>query len=152
MFSGISQPHSRGSVSLTGPNPDDPLHVVTNGLSEPEDVKAALASVALTREMGNSPVLASLNRCEVMPGNIQGPDLLNFLRNAAVTYWHETCTAKMGQDAMSVVDSELRVYGIQNLRIADGSVFPRIPRGNTMAPCVVVGERAAELLKRAHGA
>ena len=109
MFSGISQPHSRGSVSLSGPNPDDPLHVVTNGLSKPEDVKAGFASVALSREIGNSPVLASLNRREVMPGNIQSSDLLNFLRNAAVTYWHETCTAKMGRDTMSVVDGELRV-------------------------------------------
>ena len=152
MFSGISQPHSRGSVSLSGPNPNDPLHIVTNGLSEPADVEAGLASVALAREIGNAPALASLNRREVMPGKLRGPDLLNFLRNAAVTFWHETCTAKMGRDAMSVVDSELRVHGIQNLRIADGSVFPRIPRSNTMAPCVVVGERASELLQKAHSA
>lgn len=57
----------------------------------------------------------------------------------------------MGRDAMSVVDAQLRVYGIECLRIADGSIMPRITTGNTMAPCVVIGERAAEMLKEANG-
>jgi choline dehydrogenase len=56
----------------------------------------------------------------------------------------------MGQDPMSVVDGELKVYGIQNLRIADASIMPRITTGNTMAPCVIIGERAAEILRREH--
>ncbi len=131
MFSGISQPHSRGRVSLSGPNPHDPLHIVRNGLSEPADVEAALASVALAREIGNAPALASLNRREVMPGNLRGPELLDFLRNAAVTYWQETCTAKMGRDAMSVVDSELRVYGIQS---ADRGWFCVSPYSKSQTP------------------
>jgi choline dehydrogenase len=54
----------------------------------------------------------------------------------------------MGRDAMSVVDGNLRVYGVDNLRIADGSIMPRVTTGNTMAPCVVIGERAGQLLKR----
>jgi choline dehydrogenase len=56
----------------------------------------------------------------------------------------------MGRDEMSVVDGDLRVYGIAGLRIADGSIMPRVTTGNTMAPCVVIGERAADLLKEAH--
>jgi choline dehydrogenase len=56
----------------------------------------------------------------------------------------------MGHDAMSVVDGSLKVHGIDNLRIADGSIMPRVTTGNTMAPCVVIGERAAEMLKAAH--
>jgi choline dehydrogenase len=56
----------------------------------------------------------------------------------------------MGRDAMSVVDGNLRVYGIDNLRIADGSIMPRVTTGNTMAPCVVIGERAGEILKKDH--
>ena len=56
----------------------------------------------------------------------------------------------MGRDSMSVVDGKLKVYGIENLRIADGSIMPRVTTGNTMAPCVIIGERAAELLKAAH--
>jgi choline dehydrogenase len=56
----------------------------------------------------------------------------------------------MGQDAMSVVDSQLKIYGIEHLRIADGSILPRSTTGNTMAPCVVIGERAADILKAQH--
>jgi choline dehydrogenase len=85
-----------------------------------------------------------------MPGSLKGAELENFIRDGVTTYWHQTCAAKMGRDAMSVVDGNLRVYGIDNLRIADGSVMPRVTTGNTMAPCVVIGERAAEMLKEDH--
>ena len=85
-----------------------------------------------------------------MPGNLKGAAVENFIRDAAVTYYHQTCTAKMGRDAMSVVDGNLKVYGIDSLRIADGSIMPRITTGNTMAPCVIIGERAAEVLKAKH--
>jgi choline dehydrogenase len=56
----------------------------------------------------------------------------------------------MGRDAMSVVDAQLKVYGIENLRIADGSIMPRVTTGNTMAPCIIIGERAAEVLRNEH--
>jgi choline dehydrogenase len=85
-----------------------------------------------------------------MPGNLKGAALENFIRDAAGSYWHQTCTAKMGYDAMSVVDGSLKVHGIDNLRIADGSIMPRVTTGNTMAPCVIIGERVAEMLKAAH--
>jgi choline dehydrogenase len=85
-----------------------------------------------------------------LPGNLKGAELERFIRDAAVTYWHQTCTAKMGRDAMSVVDAELKVYGIEKLRIADGSIMPRVTTGNTMAPCVIIGERAVEILKATH--
>jgi choline dehydrogenase len=86
-----------------------------------------------------------------MPGNLKGAALENFIRDAASTYWHQTCTAKMGHDAMSVVDGSLKVHGIDHLRIADGSIMPRVTTGNTMAPCVVIGERAGDILKIANG-
>ncbi len=95
MFAGVCRPHSRGSISLTGPNVDDPLRIETNALSDPADVKAALAAVALSREIGNASPLKSINKREALPGDLHGPDLLNFLRDAGVTYWHQTCTAKM---------------------------------------------------------
>jgi choline dehydrogenase len=82
---------------------------------------------------------------------MKGKSLETFVRDSVVTYWHQTCSAKMGRDSMSVVDGKLNVYGIEDLRIADGSIMPRITTGNTMAPCVVIGERAAEILKIAHG-
>lgn len=145
-FAGVARPHSRGAVSLTGRNPDDPLHIRTHALSHPDDIKAALATVALCREIGNAPPLRTIAKREVIPGNLQGRDLQNFLRNAAVTFWHQTCTAKMGRDEDSVVDSNLAVYGTEGLRVADGSILPRITTGNTMAPCVVIGERAADII------
>jgi len=85
-----------------------------------------------------------------MPGNLKGTALADFIRAAAATYHHQTCTAKMGRDAMSVVDAKLKVYGIENLRIADGSIMPRVTTGNTMAPCIVIGERAADALRAEH--
>ena len=85
-----------------------------------------------------------------MPGNLKGAELEKFIRDSVVTYWHQTCTAKMGRDPMSVVDANLKVYGIENLRIADGSIMPRVTTGNTMAPCVIIGERAGEILKADH--
>jgi choline dehydrogenase len=85
-----------------------------------------------------------------MPGNLTGSALEGFVRDAALSYWHMTCTTKMGRDAMSVVDGKLKVYGIDNLRIADGSIMPRVTTGNTMAPCVVIGELAAEILRTEH--
>src|ERR1700719_2478372 len=85
-----------------------------------------------------------------MPGNLKGDEPERFARDAVMTYWHQTGTAKMGQDEMSVVDGTLKVYGIERLRIADGSIMPRVTTGNTMAPCVIIGERAAEALRNEH--
>jgi choline dehydrogenase len=147
---GIVQPKSRGRIRLTGRNPLDPVQIEASYLSHPDDLKAAIALVGLCREIGNSCALRPFTKREVMPGNLTGAELENFIRNAAVTYHHQTCTAKMGRDAMSVVDGNLKVYGIDNLRIADGSVMPRVTTGNTMAPCVIIGERAAEVLKANH--
>jgi choline dehydrogenase len=83
---------------------------------------------------------------EVAPGALNGVDLEQFFRDGLVTFWHQCGTAKMGRDAMSVVDGRLRVYGVEGLRVADASIMPRVTTGNTMAPCVVIGERAADFL------
>jgi choline dehydrogenase len=148
---GLVRPRSRGSVMLTGSCPEDPVAVHANFLDSRRDVDALLYAVGLCREIGNSPQLRPFVRRELMPGPQSPAALEQWLRRAAGTYFHQTCTAKMGRDAMSVVDGSLRVYGIRGLRIADGSVMPAITTGNTMAPCVAIGERAADLLLRAHG-
>jgi choline dehydrogenase len=80
-------------------------------------------------------------------GNLNEADLERFIRNGLVTFWHQCSTAKMGRDSMSVVDGKLKVYGIEGLRIADASILPHVTTENTMAPCVVIGERAAEILR-----
>jgi choline dehydrogenase len=126
------------------------VQIQANMLSHPDDLKAAIAAVELCREIGNSLALRPFTEREVMPGNLTGAELERFIRDAAATYWHQTGTAKMGQDAMSVVDGKLKVYGIERLRIADGSIMPRVTTGNTMAPCVIIGERAADILQAQH--
>src|ERR1700719_2244647 len=126
MFGGLVRPKSRGRIRLTGPNPLDPLQIEPRHLSHPDDLQAAIACVQLCREIGNSDALRPFTKSEVMPGNLKGAELENFIRDSVVTYWHQTCTAKMGRDSMSVVDASLQVYGIQNLRIADGSIMPRV--------------------------
>jgi choline dehydrogenase-like flavoprotein len=146
----VVQPKSRGHIRLTGPKPLDPIQIHDNLLSHPDDMKAMIFGLAISREIGNSAALRPYVKREVMPGNLKGADLENFIRDAATTFSHETCTAKMGRDSMSVVDGHLKVYGINNLRIVDGSIMPRVTTGNTMAPCVVIGERAGEILKAEH--
>jgi choline dehydrogenase len=150
LFVGVVRPKSRGQIRLTGPDPTDSVQIEANMLSHPDDLKAAIAGVELCREIGNSAALQPFVKREVMPGNLKGAQLERFVRDAASSYWHQTCTAKMGHDTMSVVDNELKVYGIDHLRIADGSIMPRVTTGNTMAPCVIIGERAAELLQAQH--
>lgn len=150
LFGSVVLPKSRGQIHLTGPSPLDPIRIEDNMLSQPEDLKAATACVRLCREIGNSTPLRQFAKREVMPGNLKGLDLEGFVRDAAMSYAHQTCTAKMGHDSMSVVDGALKVYGIDNLRVADGSIMPRVITGNTMAPCVIIGERAGEILKLEH--
>jgi choline dehydrogenase-like flavoprotein len=113
--------------------------------------ESAIACVKLCREIGDSAALRPYTKREVMPGNLKGTELEKFIRDAATTFSHETCTAKMGHDSMSVVNSHLKVYGIDNLRIADRSIMPRVATGQTMGPCIVIGERTGEVLKAAHG-
>ena len=146
----LVRPRSSGQIRLTGPDPLDPVEIDANTLDDAADLKALVRGVALCREIGNSQELRPFAKREVIPGTLEAGQFETFIRNGIATVWHQTCTAKMGRDAMSVVDGELRVYGIEKLRIADGSIMPRVTTGNTMAPCVIIGERAAEALLRQH--
>src|SRR5215471_14490034 len=146
----VVQPKSRGRIRLTGSDPADPVQIEANYLGDPDDRKAALACVELCREICNSNALRPFVKREIMPGNLERAELENYIRDTAFSFWHQTSTAKMGRDEMSVVDGDLRVYGVDNLRIADGSIIPRVTTGNTMAPCVIVGERAAEIIRTQH--
>ena len=150
LFGNVVQPKSRGQIRLTGPNPDDPLHIEANLLHEPDDRKSLLECVKLCREIGNLDALRPFLKRETLPGKLKQTTLEEYVRNGALSFWHQTSSAKMGRDAMSVVDGNLKVYGVDNLRIADASIMPRVTTGNTMAPCVVIGERAAESIRNQH--
>src|SRR5215467_9488827 len=150
LIGNVVQPKSRGRISLTGSDPADPVRIEANYLSDPANRTALFACLELCREIGNSGALRPFVGPEVIPGDLQVPELEKYIRDTAFSFWHQTSTAKMGRDAMSVVDGDLRVYGVKNLRIADGSVLPRVTTGNTMAPCVIIGERAAEIIRKQH--
>lgn len=150
MFAGLARPYSRGRIRLKSADPSTMPIVDANMLSDPRDLEAARACVKLSREIGRSQAFQPFVRGERIPGDDRSVDD-SFIRDAAVTYWHQCGTAKMGSDDMSVVDAKLAVHGITGLRIADGSVLPRVTTGNTMAPCAVIGERASDILRRQYG-
>jgi choline dehydrogenase len=151
MFAGLAHPKSRGRITLSGPNVGDAPIIEPNTLSDPDDLRCAYDNIRLVQALGAQRAFKGLVRRECLPGRLGAAALEQYVRNAAVTYWHQSCTAKMGRDRMSVVDSRLQVYGLQGLRIADASVMPHVTSGNTMAPCVVIGERAAQEIQAAHG-
>ena len=151
MFAGLAHPESRGRLRLQSADPGAPLAIDANFLSDPRDVTTAAACVELCRELGNAQAFRPFVRGEVMPGNVKGDELGRYIRDAAVTYWHQSCTAKMGRDEMSVVDGTLTVYGVAGLRVADASIMPRVTTGNTQAPCAVIGEQAAGMIREKYG-
>ncbi|MBO1073713.1 GMC family oxidoreductase [Roseomonas marmotae] len=151
MFAGLAQPTSCGRLRLQSADPTAPITIDADMMSDPADMKTALACVELCRELGNAQAFRPFVRGETMPGNLKGEALETYIRDSAVTYWHQTCTAKMGHDEMSVVDASLKVYGIDALRVADGSIMPRVTTGNTQAPCAIIGEQAAHMLRKVHG-
>jgi choline dehydrogenase len=147
---GLVRPHSRGRVRLKSAALEDGLVIESNFLAEAADLKALVRGVELCREIGNSAEMREFVKREIMPGPIVGTALEDFIRDAAGTYFHETGTCKMGRDAMSVVDSHLKVRGIDGLRVACGAIMPRITTGNTMAPCIIIGERMGEILRASY--
>jgi len=140
------RPKSRGSIHLTGVGADDPVRIEANYLGDPQDLKDLMAGLSIARGIGNSVALRPFTVREITPASSDAGELERFFRDGLGTFWHQCGTAKMGRDAMSVVDGRLKVYGIDGLRIADASILPRVTTGNTMAPCVVIGEQAAAFL------
>lgn len=152
LVAGIVRPLSRGSITLTGPSVDDELAIDLGALMEQADVDSLVASVRQCRRLGESDALAHWGPVEVYPGaDVDDSDeaLERYVRETAVTYHHQVGTCRMGLDNEAVVDPrELRVYGIAGLRVADASIMPSVPSGNTNAPSVMIGERAADMMLR----
>ena len=149
LCAGLVAPKSRGAIRLRSANAADRPIVDARFLSHPDDVKALAFGIQVAREIGNSPAMRDFVKREVAPGQkLSGQALEDFARDGATTYFHEVGTCRMGKDNEAVVDGKLRVRGIQNLRIADSSIMPRIPSAATMASCVLIGERMAEILKK----
>jgi choline dehydrogenase len=137
----------RGKLRLNGQDISKPIRKETGFLSEPGDLARVIAAAERAQEIGNQRALAAFRSGNVAPGKLRPSDLEGYLRRGLGTFWHQCGTARMGADpGTSVVDGRLMVHGIDGLRIADASVIPRVTSGNTMAPCVVVGELAAKFI------
>ncbi len=142
-------PASRGEVTLRSSDPSDKPKIVTNSLTEPEDVASMVAGMELAREIAASEPMRSTITRELKPGSgVSGrDDLESALRDRVELIYHPVGTCRMGSDEEAVVDPELRVRGLQGLRVVDASVMPIIPGGNTNAPVIMVAERAADLIR-----
>lgn len=142
-------PRSRGTVMVRSSDPAKPPAIRMNLLSERDDVDALVRAVRRTRDiMATEPIASAVGR-EILPG--PGADLEAHVRATAITTYHSSCTVAMGTRPDSALDEELRVRGVDNLRVADASALPRIPRANTNAPSIMIGERCADFLLAAHG-
>ena len=148
LMGGMVRPASRGSLRLTGPAPEDPVALDPNILACDADVESLAAAVELCRRIGAAPALREWGAAERYPGpSIDTPDAVRgYVRETAITYHHQVGTCKMGIDAAAVVDPRLRVCGIDGLRVADASIMPTVTTGNTNAPTIMIGERAAGFL------
>ncbi|MEX8520388.1 MAG: GMC family oxidoreductase [Leptothrix sp. (in: b-proteobacteria)] len=147
LCAGLVAPKSRGEIRLRSSNPADRPIVDARFMSHPDDVTALGRGIEVARSIGNSAAMSDHVKREVAPGQkLTGQALDDFVRDGATTYFHQVGTCRMGKDDKAVVDAQLRVKGIQNLRIADSSIMPRIPGVATMATCALIGERMAEIL------
>ena len=139
---------SRGSVTLNSPDPSAPPVIDPRLLSEPDDLDAVVRGLNIARRFFGTPAFEACKANEIMPGaQVQGDAALaDYVRRAVVTVHHPSGTCRMGAGDNTVVDPQLRVRGVEGLRVADASVFPDIIAGNTNAAVVMVAEKAADLI------
>jgi choline dehydrogenase-like flavoprotein len=142
-------PRSRGHLRLASADPSVKPRIVTNTLAERDDVEALVAGMRLAREIVATEPLRSVVRRELFPGDAvrDDADLEADLRRRVELLYHPVGTCRMGTDPCAVVDGQLRVNGVEGLRVADASIIPLIPGGNTNAPAIMIGERAADLIR-----
>ncbi|MBD2858465.1 choline dehydrogenase [Spongiibacter sp. KMU-158] len=142
------RPKSRGWVHIRSAAPETHPAFLNNYLAEEEDQQRMIAAVKRTRDIFEAPVFDAFRREELVPGaHIQSDEeLLEFIRNTGESVYHPVGTCKMGNDDMAVVSDRLKVHGIEGLRVADASIMPSIPSGNTNATSVLIGERCADFI------
>jgi choline dehydrogenase len=144
----VLRSESTGSVHVKSADPAEPPAIRFNFLSARADRDGLLAAIRKGRELMATSPLKELTGEEIAPGANLSTDeeILDWVRNNAETTYHPVGTCKMGADPMAVVDHELRVHGLQGLRVADASIMPTLTSGNTNAPCIMIGEKCAEMV------
>jgi choline dehydrogenase len=153
MTSGLWQmrPESRGFVEARTPDPRDQPVINPNYLAEDRDRRTVIAGLRLVREWFNAPSLKRYLVAETMPGPDVNTDdeFLAYARQTGTTVFHATCSCRMGPDVMAVVDDQLRVHGLEGLRVIDASVMPAVTSTNTNAPTIMIAEKGATLIRAA---
>jgi len=144
----VLRPGSRGEITLRSSDPRDPPRIAARYLSEPRDLEVLLEGVRLSRQIIGAAPFAPFRGREVFPGSdARGRAQLEaIVRRKAETIYHPAGSCRMGSDAAAVVDAELRVQGVEGLRVVDASIMPRLIGGNTNAPTIMIAEKAADLL------
>jgi choline dehydrogenase len=148
---GINRLRSRGWVRAKSKDPLEKPEIVMNHFQDPRDIEDYRMAFRLTREIGMQPAFDAYRKRELDPGEaVETDDEIDaWVRANVETAYHPTCTCKIGadDDPMAVVDPKCRVRGIDGLRIVDSSIFPSVPNGNTNAPTIMVGEKAADIIR-----
>jgi choline dehydrogenase-like flavoprotein len=144
----VLRPLSRGRITLRSARPEDPPRIEASYLSEAFDLDVLLEGIRLSREIIGAKPFDRFRGEEILPGAAVSSRaaLVEVIRRKAETIYHPAGSCRMGNDPASVVDSALRVRGVDGLRIADASVMPRLIGGNTNAPTIMIAEKAAEML------
>ncbi|TCH98642.1 choline dehydrogenase [Roseococcus sp. SYP-B2431] len=142
------RPESKGHIHVTSADPRQPPAITFNFLSSPVDAELTVRAVRIARAVMAAPALAPLRLTEIAPGPARQTDdeILDWVRAAGETTYHPVGTCRMGADPMAVVDARLRVHGIAGLRVADASIMPTLTSGNTNAPAIMIGEKAAAMI------
>ena len=142
------RPQSRGEVTINSKNPEDLPKIIPNYLSTESDQKIAIDSIKVARKIANASPLKQHILDEFVPGGslVSDEDLLEAAKNNSQSIYHPVGTCKMGNDKDSVVDDQLKVYGVKGLRVVDASIMPELVSGNTNAPTMMIAEKAAEMI------
>jgi choline dehydrogenase len=144
------RPESRGEIRLKSPRPDDAPIIVPNYLATETDRRTIVDGLKLGRQLLATPHMQRFITEEFLPGGRVASDaeMLEHARTRGGTVYHPTSTCRMGIDPAAVVDPQLRVHGIGGLRVVDASVMPTVVSGNTNAAAIMIGEKAADLLRQ----
>jgi choline dehydrogenase len=142
------RPESRGHIHITSSEPRTPPAINFNFLSSPIDAEITVRAVRIARAVMTAPAMASMRVTEIAPGVARTTDdeVLDWVKQVAETTYHPVGTCRMGTDAMAVVDAQLCVRGLAGLRVADASIMPTLTSGNTNAPSIMIGEKAADMV------
>jgi choline dehydrogenase-like flavoprotein len=146
----VLRPKSRGEVTLASADMRQAPLIDPAFLSEEEDLETLVKGYKLTRKLMNTPALASVRQKDIFTADVHTDDeIRHMIRERADTVYHPVGTCKMGSDSMAVVDAELKVHGVEGLRVVDGSIMPTVIGGNTNAPIIAIAEKACDMIRLA---